>query len=580
LCVARPDAGAIAAAVLTPFALAFARFSTVPAGFAEVPSLVLVTAWLLRDLLRPSVGRAVPGGPAAFALGTIACASTAISIALIELYVGPDAFPALMRQRIFQAFFTPDIGFRNLMSGALLLEGIAVYVVVARISVEYPRFRRWFVAASVVGGIAAVAFTLLKLAESAGRHPAPVEEFFRLVGTVRFDAEHGDVNAAGSHYVLLLFPALAGVLRRQWTAGAWALAAAGLSCGIVVAGSRVAVLSAALAAIVAAILWAGRIQHRPLAIGTVLTVIAASAAAILAFPKSLQDTSTAPAILIRRELARVALVMTREHPVFGVGVGEFHRRSSAYIVEPKVKELYPSGENAHNNFLQILAELGIIGLAAFLWLLTDSLRRARASPADREYLALIAGLGAFLLTCVGGHPLLVREPAFAFWSLLAVASTWAPWPGAQPSRWRRRIAIALAAAVILSLPFRIARARAAFDLEHAGYDLGEWQRDPAGLSYRAMRGSATMFAPADASVVEIATRLPPASPTGRLRILVDGRLANEVVLSDAEWRPVRVFMVPRSDARRFVPIEFQTAEPDRVVWLGKIVVSVSRNGSD
>ena len=35
---------------------------------------------------------------------------------------------------------------------------------------------------------------------------------------------------------------------------------------------------------------------------------------------------------------------------------------------------------------------------------------------------MLAGLGAFVLTWLGGHPLLIREPGYAFWLLLGAAT--------------------------------------------------------------------------------------------------------------------------------------------------------------
>jgi O-antigen ligase len=53
--------------------------------------------------------------------------------------------------------------------------------------------------------------------------------------------------------------------------------------------------------------------------------------------------------------------------MFGIGVHQFYA-ASARALDPDFTSL--SGyarENAHNNFLQVLTEQGVVGLAAMLW---------------------------------------------------------------------------------------------------------------------------------------------------------------------------------------------------------------------
>ena len=73
--------------------------------------------------------------------------------------------------------------------------------------------------------------------------------------------------------------------------------------------------------------------------------------------------------------------------------------------------------------MQVLAELGIVGVGVFLWWLSVPLRRLWTSGLDRgtDSLAFATCLacGAYLLTCVTGHPFLVVEAALPFWALLA-----------------------------------------------------------------------------------------------------------------------------------------------------------------
>ena len=112
------------------------------------------------------------------------------------------------------------------------------------------------------------------------------------------------------------------------------------------------------------------------------------------------------------------------HPVFGVGVGRFFSTSAEYL-SPAFRSVVPS-ENAHNNFLQVLAELGIVGFVPFVWLIGAVVvvvwRRRRSGPLPRSAAAGAAGLSAFVLTWFGGHPLLVAEAAYPFWLLLGAVT--------------------------------------------------------------------------------------------------------------------------------------------------------------
>src|SRR6185295_9454292 len=111
--------------------------------------------------------------------------------------------------------------------------------------------------------------------------------------------------------------------------------------------------------------------------------------------------------------------MIAAHPAHGVGIGQFPRRAAEFV-SPALLRVFPPAahENAHNNFLQIAAELGLVGVAAFALLLAVALRNAALGAAgDPLRAGVYTALVAFLITCIGGHPLLIREPGYAFWLL-------------------------------------------------------------------------------------------------------------------------------------------------------------------
>ncbi|NQT88163.1 O-antigen ligase family protein, partial [bacterium] len=102
---------------------------------------------------------------------------------------------------------------------------------------------------------------------------------------------------------------------------------------------------------------------------------------------------------VRVDYWRGAWDMAMAHPIAGVGLGTFGDHYPAWrtVTARMVRA-------AHNDYLQVFAELGVLGLAAFLWTWGPCLRGA-ARPRDDmpnarspERLGLGAGLAAFALT--------------------------------------------------------------------------------------------------------------------------------------------------------------------------------------
>jgi O-antigen ligase len=71
----------------------------------------------------------------------------------------------------------------------------------------------------------------------------------------------------------------------------------------------------------------------------------------------------------RLEYWRMALGIISDYPITGSGLGGYAAMAQRY----QIGSVY--SRYAHNNFLQVLAELGIFGLIAYLWLITDILSK-------------------------------------------------------------------------------------------------------------------------------------------------------------------------------------------------------------
>jgi hypothetical protein len=126
----------------------------------------------------------------------------------------------------------------------------------------------------------------------------------------------------------------------------------------------------------------------------------------------------------RPEVYLAALRMFALFPFAGLGQSEFYRQSSSYELTHSIfLSVEQNGENAHNYFLQTLAETGLLGFSAFVLLLAYPLLRSL----DRR--ALIPGVVA-LCAIFGGnlfaHSMLIRENlllAVCFLALLYASVT-------------------------------------------------------------------------------------------------------------------------------------------------------------
>jgi O-antigen ligase len=133
----------------------------------------------------------------------------------------------------------------------------------------------------------------------------------------------------------------------------------------------------------------------------------------------------------RADLWRVGERMVVAHPLFGVGAGNFRVRSVDFLLRPGAtvdaqyvvdRPLVP-----HNIYLNVLTELGIVGLALFLFILATVLRCvleaahvfARRGDPTMELLAraLFIGLVALLVADSVSSQLYNKE----LWLLLALA---------------------------------------------------------------------------------------------------------------------------------------------------------------
>jgi len=128
----------------------------------------------------------------------------------------------------------------------------------------------------------------------------------------------------------------------------------------------------------------------------------------------------------RVEIYAANLELIRDHPLFGVGFGNYRRAARAYY------DRHPGADrrsHAHNTFLQVAAEAGAAGLAAFCYLFGSILVEGwrlvkRVATGPRELWAPAAGawLGvvAFLVGGLTQHTFGDSECVMPLWFAAAI----------------------------------------------------------------------------------------------------------------------------------------------------------------
>jgi O-antigen ligase len=580
----RPAYGLLFVAALTPVASYLGRRWNGQVAWAETLVIAFTAGWWLRAVVG---GRPEPAKPDALRVPTAVFALVVVASAVVELSVeqlrlGTSAFADVLWQYFSREYFTSGRSLEALHAAALLLEGLALYAAAARLSA---RDRDYMIRAAgtlVASAATATALNLHKLVVGAQRSADFWPALAGNVAAVRINIHYGDLNAAGSQFAMLLFVAGGLTLAGRRLGRIWALGVVTLLLGVWLSGSRAAIFACpvALAILIVAGSQARAERRTRRLIWGMSVVLAICAVALVVYaPARGNQKGSSVAVRVRGELARTSLRMVRDSPVFGIGLGRFYQRSGEFS-SPELLALFPPArhENAHNNFLQILAETGITGLAAFVWLLSAPVYRVWRPMSDERVdfvtWGCLGGIIAFLLTCLGGHPLLTNEPAYAFWTLLGLmagtACTAAPAESLDAGAHARvstYLVTATALALAISIPFRARGEIRQADMEHVGIGVSAWQTSEDGVRYRSADQNATVFVPRGYVGFLLRLRAPEGPTNVELRL--DGRTANVIRVEPSRWTELRMPLPHGHDRPRFHRLDLTTTPPQKLM-IGKI----------
>ena len=465
-------------------------------------------------------------------------------------------------------------GFGFVITTAFVVEGAALFLAAFTFCARDPLFLSRLVTMVVAGAVGAASLSFYALARAALSEADPLGALPTLLAQ-RWTMFTPKLNTAASLFVLAgplaIGAAAAAVGRRSW----WIAGTVVLVMALWINGTRVALLAAILV-LAGTVVWfaSRRLRWRtlrsPVIIGLVMLGLGLAGTA---FHRLYVDRAAArEALGYRYMFNETALRMFASAPVFGVGVDQYYLQSEDFAPE----ELLSAYRRvpAHNPFLQTAAELGMVGVVPFTWMIGLALwmcvTAVRKRASDAYLFGSLAGLTAFLITSASsGHPLLIEVTAYPFWIVLGLAAARASWvasaadattsggqgpeaadaPPAVAPIWGRRCAVLGVVLLAVSLPARITLQARGIDFTEVTYGLYDWE-EAAGVRWRWTSSRVTMFVDAGTTAIELPLRAPQIEITGPMsvEIFLDGQLANRLELTHADWRPIRM-TIPPSDQR-------------------------------
>ena len=128
----------------------------------------------------------------------------------------------------------------------------------------------------------------------------------------------------------------------------------------------------------------------------------------------------------RREVWSNSLKMLGQNPILGIGLADFETDYYNFIMrQPKSERpIENKVPQPHNIFLSFWLETGLIGLAAFLWIILIFFQQAFKSP---NALPISAAMTALLLHGLVDTPYFKNDLSLLFWFLLTISINEQSW---------------------------------------------------------------------------------------------------------------------------------------------------------
>src|SRR5215216_4748642 len=174
-------------------------------------------------------------------------------------------------------------------------------------------------------------------------------------------------------------------------------------------------------------------------LGPVLVGMVTSSDAVLARLESIAAAGSDPALMNRVEIWGMAFRLVAEHPLLGVGLGNFQAAYGRLMVPDLPLLTYPLElpEHAHNLFLNLAVEVGLVGVSAFAWLLAVAFLRVQQIRRFADWrvgvwsMGLAAGLVAISVQALVDVVVYQGFVAILFFTYLGVIDAFKRFDGSQ-----------------------------------------------------------------------------------------------------------------------------------------------------
>jgi O-antigen ligase len=312
-------------------------------------------------------------------------------------------------------------GFEQLQTAILVM--LLIPIVYTGVTSE--RDVKAIAGAFVAGATVAAGYGVVTSPTISGGAAEASEELNRVAGTV------GDPNVLASILLAGTFLAVALALtQKRNPAMRLTLFFCAFLCllGVVLTFSRGGLIALGAAMLVTPFL----VRRRAAAITLMVLVVIGIVAFVVTFaPADAKDRLTKnDGGSGRTDIWRIGWRMVEANPVVGIGVGNFQNTSVHYQIAPgaaRVRtDLADHPSVAHNSFLELLAEGGVIGLGLFLGIIVAAL--ATAVKATRRFLrerrsdlAVLSGAVVIAIIAILASDFFISEQfAKQLWLLIAL----------------------------------------------------------------------------------------------------------------------------------------------------------------
>ena len=317
------------------------------------------------------------------------------------------------------ALWAPDVAHVRGRALTLVLGVVLVFVVYG--AIREPKHARWLVRGYIAGAVLSALVGLFVTSPTA-------TDPTRLSGGIGDPNELALVLVPGLALAFFAIPGARSEIER-WLL---VLSAGAIALALFQTGSRGGLVALA-AAFVAAMLFGG--SRRPHVLAGLLGLTALGVAYfVLAAPSAVTARVlhfTAAGGSGRTDLWAIAQQVAQDHPIVGIGIGNFEDVEAAYASRttnlPAVDIVVDNPHVVHNSYLEVLAEQGIVGLVLFAAFLVGALTlgwravRAFTSSGDTDLELIARGVLVALVGMLAASVFLSAEYEKQLWLLLGLS---------------------------------------------------------------------------------------------------------------------------------------------------------------